>query len=56
MAASCEKGHEISTGTFQIQQVVKKDMALEVIFLHTMIYRIFSLKEDPIKQEINSTL
>jgi hypothetical protein len=32
--ASCKKGPEISrpTDTFQIQHVVKKDMALEIIF------------------------
>ena len=31
-AASGEKGREISTCNFHIQRVVKRDMALEIIF------------------------
>jgi hypothetical protein len=37
-AASGEKGCEISTYNFHIQRVVKKDMALELIFFTKMLY------------------
>jgi hypothetical protein len=37
-AVSYEKGSKIGIDNFKIQQVVTKDMALEVNFLNTMIY------------------
>jgi hypothetical protein len=33
-AGSCEKGPEDGTDNFQIQQVVKKDMTLEVVIFY----------------------
>jgi hypothetical protein len=44
-AASCEKSCEISADSLQIQQVVKEDMILVIIFLNTMIYENFILNE-----------
>jgi hypothetical protein len=45
-AAICERGSEISTDNFYVQQVVKKDMALEVTLLNTMIYGKLAMKKE----------